>query len=72
MPGEAAAIAAVAELLSKVFGWVVDPTGLEQLTLDNKLKLIGKGINEAIAKGEWAACDELFARYRELRREQSP
>jgi hypothetical protein len=72
MPGEAAAIAAVAELLSKLFGWAVDPTGMEQLTLDNKLKLIARGMDEAIAKGDWVACDELFARYRELRREQSP
>ena len=72
MPGEAVAIAAVSELLSKVFGWAVDPTGLEQLTLDNQLKLIARGMNEAIAKADWDSADALFARYRELRREQSP
>lgn len=72
MPGEALAIASVAELLSKVFGWAVDPTGLEQLTLDNKLKLIARGMNEAIATNDWVACDELFTRYRELRREHIP
>lgn len=72
MPGEAAAVAAVAELLSRVFGWAVDPTGMEQLTLDNKLKLIMRGINEAIIKNDWPAADALFQQYRGLRREQSP
>lgn len=61
----------VAELLSKVFGWVVDPTGYEQLTLDNQLKFLMRGINNAIAKDDWATVDTLFAQYRELRQSHS-
>ena len=64
MPGD---VGLVAELLSKVFGWLVDPTGYEQLTLDNKLKFMMRGINEAMAKCDWATVDTLFAEYRELR-----
>jgi hypothetical protein len=64
MPGD---VGLVAELLSKVFGWIVDPTGYEQLTLDNKLRIMMRGINEAMAKCDWATVDALFAEYRELR-----
>lgn len=68
MPGD---VGLVAELLSRVFGWLVDPTGYEQLTLDNKLRLIMRGINDAVAKNDWAAVDALFAEYRELRTQHS-
>lgn len=64
MPGD---VGLVAELLSQVFGWLVDPAGFEQLTLDNKLRLLMRGINEAISKNDWATVDALFAQYRELR-----
>jgi hypothetical protein len=66
------AIAAVAELLSKVFGYAVDPNGYEQLSRENKLKFLARGINEAIAKEDWASCDLLFAQYRELRQQTGP
>lgn len=69
MPGEALAAAQIAKLLSQVFGWVVEPTGWEQLTLDNKRKLLMRGVNEGIAKDDWVAVDGLFQQYRELRRE---
>lgn len=65
-------VGAIAELLSKVFGWTVDPNGLGQLTLDNQLKYIARGINEAIANNDMESADALFAQYRELRREQGP
>lgn len=64
MPGD---VGLVAELLSKVFGWLVDPAGYEQLTLDNKLRFLMRGINESVAKNDWATVDALFAEYRELR-----
>lgn len=69
MPGD---VGLVAELLSKVFGWAVDPDGLAQLRLDGQLKMIMRGINEAIAKDDWASVDRLFAQYRELRNRTGP
>lgn len=66
------AIAEVAKLLSKVFGFVVDPTGYEQLTRENKLKLLMRGINDAIATCDWPTCDALFAQYRELHQQVGP
>jgi len=62
-----AAIAAVAELISKVFGFVVDPEGYDRLSRENKLKLIQRGIDVAITNDDWASCDALFAQLRELR-----
>lgn len=69
MPGD---VGAVATLLSAVFGFAVDPTGYEQLTRDNKLKFLMRGINECIAKNDWARTDVLFAEYRELRQQTGP
>ena len=66
------AIAEVAKLLTKVFGYTVDPSGLATLKRENQLKLIMRGIDEAIAKNEWAACDALFAQYERLRIETGP
>lgn len=66
------AIAAVAELLSKVFGYAVDPTGYEQLSRENKLKFLMRGVNAAIEQGDWEACDKLFAQYRELKQQTGP
>ena len=59
-------VGAVAVLLTKVFGFVVDPDGYQQLTRENKLKLLMRGINNAISQNDWAACDALFSEYREL------
>ena len=69
MPGD---VGLVAKLLSEIFGFVVDPDGYEQLTRDNKLKFLMRGINEAIPKDDWARADCLFANYRELRQQTGP
>jgi hypothetical protein len=69
MPGD---IGAVATLLSKVFGFVVDPDGYEQLKRDNKLALIARGIDEAIANRDWPTCDLLFGELRALRQQTGP
>jgi hypothetical protein len=66
------AIAEVAKLLSKVFGFVVDPTGLQQLTLENQLKYLSRGMNGAIEKEDWPTADALFNAYRELRKTVGP
>lgn len=65
-------VGAVAKLLSEVFGFVVDPDGYEQLTRENKLKFLTRGINECIHKDDWARVDTLFAQYRELRQQTGP
>ena len=71
MPVIPEAIAALATLLSKALGFAVDPDGYEQLSRENKLKLIGRGMNEAIANNDWPTADLLFANYRELRLQQN-
>jgi hypothetical protein len=67
-PGD---VAAVANLLSQVFGWAVDPNGYERLTLDNKLTFLMRGINAAVSKSDWPVTDALFAEYRELRQQHT-
>ena len=69
MPGD---VGLVAKLLSEVFGFVVDPDGYEQLTRENKLKFLMRGINECLTKNDWVRGDALFAQYRELLREAGP
>jgi hypothetical protein len=69
MPGD---IGLVAKLLSEIFGFIVDPDGYEQLTRDNKLKFLMRGINEAITKDDWPRANALFAQYRELRQQIGP
>jgi hypothetical protein len=64
--GVAEAIAEVAKLLSQVFGYVTEPTGYAQLTRENKLKLLMRGCNDAIARDDWASYDALMGQYREL------
>lgn len=65
-------VTAVATLLSQVFGFVVDPDGYEQLARESKLKLIQRGIDEAIGKNDWATCDVLLGRLRDLRQQTGP
>ena len=61
-----AAIAAVATLLTKVFGFVVDPDGLAQMQLEHRLEVISAGVRIAIAKKDYDALDTLFTEYRML------
>jgi hypothetical protein len=66
MPGD---VGLVAQLLTKVFGFVVDPDGLAQLKRENQLKMIQRGIDDAITQNDWATCDALFTQLRELRQQ---
>ena len=69
MPGE---LGPIAELLTKILGYSVDPTGLEQDTRESKLDMLMKGVNAAIDQKDGAACNQLFAAYRELRQKTGP
>ena len=69
MPGD---VGLVAKLLSEVFGFAVDPTGYEQLSLERKLKHLMRGVNDALEQGNLAAYDALLAEYRGLRGEVGP
>ena len=62
----------LAKLLSEVFGFIVNPDGYEQLSRENQLKFMMRGINESIAKNDWGNCDKLFAHYNELLRQVGP
>ena len=61
-------IAAVAALLSQVFGFVVDPNGLGAMKLEHKLKVIHVAITIALDKHDDDAVDGLFKQYRELQK----
>lgn len=65
-------VGAVALLLSQIFGFAVDPDGYEQLKRENKLKLLARGLNDAIEKGDWAVVDAVFDEFRELRQQTGP
>lgn len=65
-------VTAVATLLTKALGFAVGEQSYGELTRENKLKLIMRGINEAIAKNDWATCDSLFGEHRELLHETGP
>lgn len=65
-------ITAVATLLTKAFGFAVDPTGYAALSRENKLKAMERGINDAISKNDWPTCDSLFNELRELRNQTGP
>jgi len=69
MPGD---VGLVAELLTKVFGFIVDPTGLEQMKLEHRLEVLAAGMRVAIAKQDYAACDVLFTEYRLLSKKLAP
>lgn len=65
-------VTAVAELLTKAFGFAVDANGYAELSRENKLKWIMRGVNDAIAKDDKPLADALFAEYRELYSETGP
>jgi hypothetical protein len=67
-----AAIAAVAALLTKVFGFVVDPDGLGQMQLNHRIEVISAGVRIAIAKKDYDAVDRLFTEYRMLAKTITP
>lgn len=69
MPGD---VGAVATLLSQVFGFLVDPTGLEQMKLEHRIEVISAGVRIAISKKDYAACDVLFTEYRQLSKSIAP
>lgn len=56
----------VAQLLSQVFGFVVDPDGLAQMQREHKLEVINAAFKIAMAKGDATAVDLLFVQLREL------
>jgi len=60
------AIAAVATLLTKVFGFAVDPEGFSAMKVEHQIEVIHAGVKIAIAKQDYAAIDVLFEQYREL------
>ena len=66
------AVAAVAKLLSEVFGWAVPPEGLSAMKLEHQLEVLNAGIHIAIDKKDIAAIDVLFAQYRVLSKSIAP
>ena len=66
MPLVDAGIGPVADLLSKVFGWTVDPNGLATMKLEHRLEIIHAGVEIAISKEDDVATDVLFDQYRLL------
>ena len=60
------AIAAVAELISKVFGFVVDPEGLATMKREHELELIHAAHKIALDQNDLDAVDGLYRRLREL------
>jgi hypothetical protein len=69
MPGD---VGLVAALLTKAFGFVVDPNGYQELSRENKLKWLMRGINDALATNNLATADGLFNEYRELYQQVGP
>ena len=69
MPGD---VGLVAALLTKALGFAVDPDGYEQLSRENKLKLLMRGANAAITNNDWATYDSINDQYRELRQQTGP
>ena len=69
MPGD---IGLVAKLLSEVFGFVVNEDGYKEMSRENKLKWLGRGVQDAIDNGDMATYDQLLAEYRSLRTQTGP
>ena len=65
-------IAAIATLLSQVFGWVVPPEGLSAMKLEHQLEVLSAGVHIAISKKDYDALDVLFSAYRSLSRSTAP
>jgi hypothetical protein len=63
MPGD---VGLVAALLSKVFGFVVDPTGLSAMKREHELEIIHAAHKIALDNGDTDAIDALYVRLREL------
>jgi len=63
MPGD---VGLVAKLLSEVFGFAVNPDGLEKMKLEHQIEVIRAGIKIAVDNGDDDAADALFEQYREL------
>ena len=59
-------IGLVAALLTKVFGWAVDPTGLAAMELNHKLEVIHAAYKIAMDKKDYATADTLIQQLREL------
>ena len=67
-----AAIAAVATLLTKVFGFFVDPDQFAQMQLNHRIEVISAGVRIAISKKDYDAVDRLFTEYRLLAKTITP
>lgn len=57
-------VGAVATLLEKVFGFVVDPDGLAKMKRDHKISLIMVAYEIALDKNDTDAIDALLAELR--------
>jgi hypothetical protein len=66
---DAFGIGPVAELLSKVFGFVVDPEGLAKMKREHKIQVINAAFAIAMDEHDEVAVDLLFAELRQLRAE---
>jgi hypothetical protein len=64
-------VGAVAELLSRVFGFVVDPQGLNRMKREHKLEVINAAFKIAMDNHDALALDLLFVQLRELRAQVS-
>lgn len=69
MPGD---VGLVAKALSEIFGFFVDPDGLEQMKVEHRVEVIHAGIVVARAKGDMDRLDVLFTEYRGLLRRTGP
>lgn len=66
MPGEALAVASVADLLNTWSKWIVDPTGLASMTREEKLAHFHTALIVAIQNKAWAAADGIYAELKRL------
>jgi len=66
------AIAEVAKLLTKVFGFIVDPDGLDKMKLEHRIEVISAGVRVAIKQKDYDAVDRLFTEYRILSKTITP
>lgn len=69
MPGD---VGLVAKVLSEVFGFAVDPDGLEQMKIEHRIEVIHAGVVIARKQRDTDRLDILFAEYRELSRHTGP